>query len=112
VPIGRKWKTAQQAIQDGNETTPSYSLFQMGALCWYFVQGLVDRGVGTPIGIADTAIGGQRIEEFMCALWAGVPSGSCSLMLSSHAATSMPPALAQTLREARDGMGWDGMGEG
>jgi hypothetical protein len=71
VPIGRKWKTAQQAIQDGNETTPSYSLFQMGALCWYFVQGLVDRGVGTPIGIADTAIGGQRIEEFMCAMRCG-----------------------------------------
>jgi sialate O-acetylesterase len=59
------WKTAQQAIQDGNETKPTYSFFNMGAACWYFAQNLVDRGVKTPIGIADTAIGGQRIEEFM-----------------------------------------------
>ena len=35
TPTTGQWKTAQQAIQDGNETTPSYSLFQMGALCWY-----------------------------------------------------------------------------
>jgi hypothetical protein len=50
------WKTAQQAIEDGNETTPSYSLFDMGALCWYFAQELVERGVQTPIGIADTVL--------------------------------------------------------
>ena len=37
----------------------------MGGTCWYFAQELVDRGITTPIGIADTAIGGQRIEEFM-----------------------------------------------
>jgi hypothetical protein len=36
-----------------------------GAACWYFAQGLAERGVKTPIGITDTAIGGQRIEEFM-----------------------------------------------
>jgi hypothetical protein len=65
TPTAGKWKTAQQAIEDGNETAPSYSLFDMGALCWYFAQELVERGVKTPIGIADTAIGGQRIEEFM-----------------------------------------------
>eukprot|EP01051_Picozoa_sp_SAG22_P012460 SAG22_NODE_1298_length_4811_cov_3.430178_3_plen_176_part_00 len=65
TPMTGQWKTAQQAIQDGNETTPTYSLFDMGALCWYFAQELVERGVKTPIGIADTAIGGQRIEEFM-----------------------------------------------
>ena len=65
TPTAGVWKTARQAIEDGNETTPSYSLFDMGALCWYFAQELVERGVKTPIGIADTAIGGQRIEEFM-----------------------------------------------
>ena len=37
----------------------------MGGSCWYFAQGLADLGVTTPIGIADTAIGGQRIEEFI-----------------------------------------------
>ena len=31
----------------------------------YFAQGLAERGITHPIGIADTAIGGQRIEEFM-----------------------------------------------
>jgi hypothetical protein len=65
TPVNGLWKTAQQAIQDGNETKPTYSFFNMGAACWYFAQSLVDRGVKTPIGIADTAIGGQRIEEFM-----------------------------------------------
>lgn len=65
TPTQGVWKTAGQAIQDGNESSPTYSLFQMGAMCWYFAQSLADRGVTTPIGIADTAIGGQRIEEFM-----------------------------------------------
>ena len=65
TPTAGVWKTAQQAIADGNATTPTYSLFDMGAACWYFAQELVDRGITTPIGIADTAIGGQRIEEFM-----------------------------------------------
>ena len=65
TPTAGVWKTAQQAIADGNATTPTYSLFDMGATCLYFAQELVDRGITTPIGIADTAIGGQRIEEFM-----------------------------------------------
>ena len=64
TPTSGEWKTAAQAITDGNETHPTYSLFQVGAACWYFAQQLVERGVKTPIGIADTAIGGQRIEEF------------------------------------------------
>ena len=65
TPTAGVWKTAAQAIADGNASSPTYSLFDMGAACWYFAQGLVQRGVTTPIGIADTAIGGQRIEEFM-----------------------------------------------
>jgi len=65
TPTAGLWKTAQQAIADGSEANPTYSLFDIGAACFYFAQGLVDRGVTTPIGIADTAIGGQRIEEFM-----------------------------------------------
>lgn len=65
TPTQGVWKTAQQAIADGNESSPTYSLFDMGAACWYFAQGLAERGVTTPIGIADTAIGGQRIEEFL-----------------------------------------------
>ena len=38
---------------------------EQGATCWYFAQFLAEQGVKTPIGIADTAIGGQRIQEFM-----------------------------------------------
>ena len=30
TPTAGKWKTAQQAIQDGNETSPTYSLFAVG----------------------------------------------------------------------------------
>ena len=65
TPTAGQWKTAQQAVADGNVTHPTYSLFAMGATCWYFAESLVDRGLTTPIGIVDTAIGGQRIEEFM-----------------------------------------------
>mmetsp|Transcript_25441 Transcript_25441/g.76691 ORF Transcript_25441/g.76691 Transcript_25441/m.76691 type:complete len:695 (-) Transcript_25441:14-2098(-) len=65
TPTAGAWKTAEQAIQDGNNTNPTYSLFKIGATCWYFAQRLANLGVTTPIGIADTAIGGQRIEEFM-----------------------------------------------
>jgi sialate O-acetylesterase len=36
-----------------------------GATCWYFAQRLVDMGLDEiPIGLANTAIGGQRIEEY------------------------------------------------
>ena len=59
------WMTAQQAVADGTWDKPTFSLFQIGGTCWYFAQALADLGVTTPIGITDTAIGGQRIEEFM-----------------------------------------------
>jgi len=59
------WLTAAQAAPEGCIDAGSCPLFNMGATCWYFAQGLADLGVTTPIGIADTAIGGQRIEEFM-----------------------------------------------
>ena len=61
------WMTASQAIATGSSasTGGSYPLFKMGAACWYFGQRLSELGVDVPIGLADTAIGGQRIEEFM-----------------------------------------------
>jgi len=57
--------TASQAVPDGCVDAGNCPLFAIGGTCWYFAQGLADLGVSTPIGIADTAIGGQRIEEFM-----------------------------------------------
>jgi hypothetical protein len=39
TPTAGQWKTAQQAVQDGNETSPTYSLFDMVSspfTCWYF----------------------------------------------------------------------------
>ena len=59
------WMTAAQAAPDGCIDAGTCPLFAMGGTCWYFAQGLADLGVTTPIGIADTAIGGQRIEEFV-----------------------------------------------
>ena len=59
------WMTAAQAAPEGCVEAGSCPLFDMGATCWYFAQGLADLGITTPIGIADTAIGGQRIEEFI-----------------------------------------------
>lgn len=59
------WMTAAQAVPEGCIDAGNCPLFAMGATCYYFLQGLADLGVTTPIGIADTAIGGQRIEEFM-----------------------------------------------
>lgn len=60
--------TAVQAISDGTSsglTGGNMSLFQFGATCWYFAQKLSELGVSTPIGLVNTAIGGQRIEEYM-----------------------------------------------
>jgi hypothetical protein len=61
------WMSAQQAIATGASASSggSYPLFRMGAACWYFGQRLSELGVDVPIGLADTAIGGQRIEEYM-----------------------------------------------
>lgn len=60
-----QWMTAAQATPDGCIDEGNCPLFEMGGSCWYFAQGLADLGITTPIGIADTAIGGQRIEEFI-----------------------------------------------
>ena len=54
TPTAGLWKTAAQAIQDGNETNPTYSLFDMGATCWYFAQDLVERGVSTRRSVLPT----------------------------------------------------------
>lgn len=64
------WKTARQAIADGNETTPTYSLFDFSAACWYFAEALTTtlRAAGKPVptlGLISTAIGGSMIEEWM-----------------------------------------------
>ena len=64
------WMTAEQAISTGSSggtaaAGGSYPLFKMGAACWYFGQRLSELGVEVPIGLADTAIGGQRIEEYV-----------------------------------------------
>ena len=59
------WMTAAQGAPDGCVDAGNCPFFDVGATCWYFAQGLADLGVTTPIGIADTAIGGQRIEEFI-----------------------------------------------
>eukprot|EP00038_Savillea_parva_P008384 m.176574 g.176574 ORF g.176574 m.176574 type:complete len:812 (-) comp14199_c0_seq1:171-2606(-) len=61
------WMTAAQAIATGSSAGNggSYPLFKMGASCWYFGQRLSELGVTVPIGLVDTAIGGQRIEEYM-----------------------------------------------
>jgi len=57
--------TTAQAAPEGCVDAGNCPLFDVGASCWYFAQGLADLGVTIPIGIVDTAIGGQRIEEFM-----------------------------------------------
>ena len=58
------WQTALQAVEEKHLKRPR--LFLFGATCFYFAQRLVDLGVDDiPIGLANTAIGGQRIELFM-----------------------------------------------
>jgi len=67
--MGNPWMDAYTAA-----TTPSADqnclLFQFGGTCWYTAQRLTDLWEANgdpiiPIGLADTAIGGQRIEEYM-----------------------------------------------
>jgi hypothetical protein len=59
------WMTAQDSVAVGESSKDggTYPLFAFGATCWYFAARLAELGVTTPIGIANTAIGGQRIEE-------------------------------------------------
>jgi hypothetical protein len=59
------WMTAAQAAPDGCVDAGTCPVFDIGGACWYFAQALADLGVSTPIAVADTAIGGQHIEEFM-----------------------------------------------
>jgi hypothetical protein len=59
------WMTAAQATPYNCTLKQNCPLFNVGASCWYFAQGLAEAGLHSPIGIIDTAIGGQRIEEFM-----------------------------------------------
>ena len=60
-----EWLTAAQAAPEGCADAGTCPFFAMGGACFYFAQALADAGVTTPIGIADAAIGGQHIEEFM-----------------------------------------------
>lgn len=59
------WLTAQQAAPAGCVEAQSCPLFDVGAACWYTAQALADRGVTVPLGLVNTALGGQRIEEYM-----------------------------------------------
>jgi sialate O-acetylesterase len=59
------WMTAAQAAPAGCVETQKCPLFDIGAACWYAVQSLADMGVTVPIGVINTALGGQRIEEYM-----------------------------------------------
>lgn len=63
------WMTAQQATQ---LKSGEPILLNFGATCWYFGQKITDLSVETtsngeaiPLGLINTAIGGQRIEEYM-----------------------------------------------
>jgi hypothetical protein len=60
------WKTAKQSIADGNASSPSYSLFDFSAACFYFAQELTDllqSGDGVvPLGMINTAIGGSMVS--------------------------------------------------
>jgi len=67
------WMTALQAaslLPVGNRGQPYRKIVDFGATCWYFAQKISDEleadGKAVfPIGLTDTAIGGQRIEEYM-----------------------------------------------
>jgi hypothetical protein len=69
------WMTAQQAAPQGCIEQQNCPLFNVGGTSWYFVQGLAQRGVNVPIGVLNTAIGGQRIEEFMVNATINICSG-------------------------------------
>lgn len=73
--VSNPWMTALAAAQA--VTQPLHSdtgLMDFGAACWYFGQTLVDLAVSAgdltsngepvPLGLINTAIGGQRIEEY------------------------------------------------
>ena len=53
------WPVSVSSGESDGLTGGDYPLFKMGAACWYFAQRLSELGVSHPIGIANTAIGGQ-----------------------------------------------------
>eukprot|EP00038_Savillea_parva_P019741 m.28625 g.28625 ORF g.28625 m.28625 type:complete len:802 (+) comp4534_c0_seq1:76-2481(+) len=67
------WFTAYQGateLTNGEHMKgPVPKLFLFSAACWYFAQKLTDEleaaGKVVPIGLVDSAMGGQRIEEYM-----------------------------------------------
>jgi len=72
--VSNPWLTAFQAASpSGIGKRPTYRrIVDFGATCWYFAQKLTDEMEASagnkkaiPIGLTDTAIGGQRIEEYM-----------------------------------------------
>eukprot|EP00756_Hemistasia_phaeocysticola_P019183 Hpha_TRINITY_DN15643_c1_g9::TRINITY_DN15643_c1_g9_i1::g.101267::m.101267/K05970/SIAE; sialate O-acetylesterase len=62
------WRRAADALGPADRADP-VALGEFGAACWYFGQRLADymeeAGDTAPLGLIDTAIGGQRIEEYM-----------------------------------------------
>lgn len=73
VPAHCPWMTTAEAAvtpaKKGRGPAPVPPLFNFGAACWYFAAKISDEleaaGKLIPIGVTDTAIGGQRIEEYM-----------------------------------------------
>jgi hypothetical protein len=59
------WMLSHEAAPDGCVEKQNCPLFQLAAPCWYALQSLSDQGINVPIGLINTALGGQRIEEFM-----------------------------------------------
>lgn len=64
------WMTSKQAIADGNESVPLYTLFQFSAACYYTAETLTDTFLSAgkpvpPLGLISTAIGGSEIEEWI-----------------------------------------------
>ncbi len=63
------WLTTSLAVADGNQSVPSYSLFEFSAACYYFAESLTDQMVQAgetppPLGLINTAIGGTMIEAW------------------------------------------------
>lgn len=71
--VSNPWMTALDAaslLPVGIHNQPYRKILDFGATCWYFAQKLSDEMAAQgqpviPIGLTDTAIGGQRIEEYM-----------------------------------------------
>jgi hypothetical protein len=59
------WMMSHEAAPDGCIDKQNCPFFQLAAPCWYALQSIIDQGVDIPIGLINTALGGQRIEEFM-----------------------------------------------